>query len=167
MSISDSRPLLSVLVSHPIQYHAPLYRRLARSEVLRLRVEYLSTHGMQASFDPGFGRKIRFDVDLVGGFEHRWHTSRFSRGDLGHFTGLVHPALLTTLHDADVVLLHGYAHASMWFAAVGRLAQRRPYMLRGESNLLEHSSLRPKRRLLKRGIVSPLVSAAAVCLPIG
>lgn len=163
-----TRPLLSVVVSHPIQYHAPLYRRLAKSDVLDLHVHFLSSHGVKESFDAGFGQAVRFDVPLTEGFSHSWHANLGPSRQPSKFLGQVHPQILSgRVVQGDVILMHGYAQASMWFVAADARRRKIPYMLRGESRIDTETRLGPAQLRLKHATVGRLVRNAAVCLPIG
>ena len=51
---ADNRVRVLHIVSHPIQYFAPLYRRLASREDIDLTVCFYSDAGLRAAYDPGF-----------------------------------------------------------------------------------------------------------------
>jgi glycosyltransferase involved in cell wall biosynthesis len=61
---------LGVLISHPIQYFAPLFRYLARSAFIELTVFYLSDFSLKKYYDQGFGVHVHWDVPLLGGYNH-------------------------------------------------------------------------------------------------
>jgi hypothetical protein len=67
-----SAPRLGVLTTHPIQYHVPLYRKLARDPRIALKVYFCNDHGVKPSFDAGFGQQVKFDVPLLEGYEHEF-----------------------------------------------------------------------------------------------
>src|SRR5438876_367452 len=48
------------LVSHPIQYFAPLYRELARRPDIDLTVYFYSDATVREFYDVGFGRRVLF-----------------------------------------------------------------------------------------------------------
>ena len=60
---------VAYLVSHPIQYQAPLLRRLAQEKTLDLTVLFVSDFSTRAYRDPGFGSVIAWDVDLLSGYK--------------------------------------------------------------------------------------------------
>ncbi len=60
---------IAAFLSHPIQHFSPLWRELAKREEVQLRVFYFSRHGVAKTFDPGFGREFKWDVDLLAGYE--------------------------------------------------------------------------------------------------
>ena len=43
------------------------------------RVFYMSDMGLQHRFDPGFGRAIAWDIDLLTGYDHEFIEVRFGR----------------------------------------------------------------------------------------
>jgi glycosyltransferase involved in cell wall biosynthesis len=160
-------PVLGIVVSHPIQYQAPLFRELAARGAVQPHVLYLSDHGMSPSIDPGFGRVIRFDVDLTGGFSHQFLANRAPRRSVSKPTGLFNPALIRELNRErfDAVLVFGHAHLSAWLAYALLRARRIPYLVRGESQ--PPSSERGARSRLKRTVLRPVIGAAAACAAIG
>ena len=59
------------LVSHPIQYFAPLYRELAKRPEIELTVFFFYSDATSRPFyDAEFGRTIAWDVPLLQGY--RW-----------------------------------------------------------------------------------------------
>ena len=69
------RPKLGVLAHWPIQYHSPLYDRLAERENVELDVLYLSDKGYRATIDPEFGVSVSWDIDLLSGHTHQFVTT--------------------------------------------------------------------------------------------
>lgn len=66
-----SPPLkLRIFVTHPVQYHAPLWRALAAHPALDVKVFYFSDHSVRGGLDPGFGVPVSWDVDVLSGYEH-------------------------------------------------------------------------------------------------
>ena len=53
------------LVSHPIQYFAPLYRELSRRPEIDLTVYFYSDVTARAFVDAGFGRVVTWDSTLL------------------------------------------------------------------------------------------------------
>jgi glycosyltransferase involved in cell wall biosynthesis len=159
---------LAAVVSHPIQYQAPLMRALARRGDVDLEVLFLSDHGLAPTHDPGFGRELQFDVPLVEGFPHRFVPNLSPRPSVAHPLGLVNPGLVRLLARGgfDAVWVHGYAHASEWMAFASAAAAGLPYLVRGESTLQAGTRAR-WRGLVKRALLTPLVRGAAGLLCVG
>jgi glycosyltransferase involved in cell wall biosynthesis len=158
---------LASLVSHPIQYQAPLFRALARHPDVDFTAVFLSDHGVKPTLDPGFGRVIAFDVPLVEGYRSLFVRNRALRPHTQTFFGAVNPGLASVVarERFDALWVHGYAQASNWigFAAAGCL--RIPFLIRGDSQLLVQRPLpvRGARRL----VLAALFRAASAVLYIG
>ena len=59
---------IAVLNSHPIQYFAPLYAYLNASPDLDVTALYLSDFSIRGGKDAGFGRDVKWDLDLLAGY---------------------------------------------------------------------------------------------------
>jgi glycosyltransferase involved in cell wall biosynthesis len=121
------RPRLGVLALHPIQYHAPLYQRLASRGQVRLDVLHLRESGSRLGVDPGFGVPVAWDIDLLSGYEHSFlNRSKNWAGKLGAMG-----RLLRWLRSHEVVVINGYSDPWMLLAAVACRAMGVPFLLRG------------------------------------
>ena len=128
---------LAVFTSHPIQYQAPLFRALARSEALEPTVFFGSRHGLDVTMDAGFGHAFQWDVPLLEGYEHAFLSNTAHKPDVSRFNGvrLARPASVLREGRFDALLLLGWqtlAHVQMlnaaWSAGI-------PVIIRGESTL--------------------------------
>src|ERR1700741_4060436 len=64
------RVRLAYLVSHPIQYQAPLLRRIAQEPDIDLTVLFGSDFSVRGYQDQGFGVGVKWDVPLLDGYKH-------------------------------------------------------------------------------------------------
>src|SRR5207302_2015581 len=68
------------LVSHPIQYQAPLLRRLSEQPDIDLTVLFCSDLSVREYRDEGFGTTVKWDVPLLDGYRYeflpRWGGDR-------------------------------------------------------------------------------------------
>ena len=102
---------LGVLDFHPIQYHAPLYRRLVSRSRVRLDVLYLRDTGYRPVVDPGFGVPVAWNIDLLSGYEHSFLGGSGRRaGRLGATARLAR-----WLRSNEVVVVHGHSDPRMLF----------------------------------------------------
>src|SRR5271156_2291201 len=63
------QPIRALFVgTHPVQYSAPIFRRLAEHPQLEIQVAYCSMQGAESRLDPGFGIDIKWDVPLLEGY---------------------------------------------------------------------------------------------------
>ena len=63
---------VAYLVSHPIQYQAPMLKRIAALPSIDLKVFFQSDISTRTFFDTGFGRKIEWDVPLLDGYNYEF-----------------------------------------------------------------------------------------------
>lgn len=70
--MNDQRPLttapLAVIETHPIQYHAPVYRAVQRAFGIPVTVVYGSDFSVAGYRDRGFGTTFAWDSDLLSGY---------------------------------------------------------------------------------------------------
>ncbi len=129
--------MLAILTTHPIQYQVPIWRGLAARGDVPFKVYYLSDQGLRARFDPGFGRALAWDIDLLSGYPHEFidaHTGQHQ----DRFTWLrLKPGFGARLRAEGVTVLwiNGWQVLAYWQAV--REARRHgiAVWLRGESNL--------------------------------
>lgn len=160
---------LAIVVTHPIQYHAPLFRLLAASDRVAPEVLFLTEHGLRPTFDEGFGRTVAYDVPLTAGYKHRFLRNISLCPSVERTGGTLNPGLLGVLksRNFDAVMVHGYNHLSHWLAFLAARVNRIPYLLRGESRADSDAALRPLKQRAKRAALGSLVDSAGACLAIG
>jgi glycosyltransferase involved in cell wall biosynthesis len=163
------RPLrLAYFVSHPIQYQAPLLRRIAREPDIDLEVFFSSDHTVRGYVDEGFGVNVEWDVPLLEGYRSsflpRWRDAGrepgfwrplnhgiFERLERGHF---------------DAVWSHGYSTANSLRVIASAAMLHIPVLLRAESTLQDRARSRAKL-LAKEGFFRILQSQVSAVLAIG
>jgi len=105
------------VASHPVQYQAPLFRRIAAHSLLDIEVAYCTLRGAEAGHDPEFGTRIQWDVPLLDGYSWKHVPDRGSGAE--SFFGLFNPGLWKLIRDGNydaVVSYVGYVRASFWVA---------------------------------------------------
>ena len=126
---------LAIVASHPIQYHAPLFRKLARRLDLTVFYAHRATPVDQAR--AGFGIGFEWDVDLLSGYEHVFLRNLAKRPGLDRFGGCDTPEIGARLAEGhfDAVLVLGW-HLKTYLQA-GLAAKRLglPLLARGDSHL--------------------------------
>ena len=63
----NPRTKVAIFATHPIQYHAPLWRRLAVHPEFETRVFFGTDMSVRGYRDQGFGTALKWDVPLVDG----------------------------------------------------------------------------------------------------
>jgi glycosyltransferase involved in cell wall biosynthesis len=129
---------LAVVSTHPIQYYAPLFRRLAETPGLAVRVFYLWDFGAVERHDPGFGQALRWDIDLLEGYDHEFVPNRAREPGTHHFRGIDNPTLPARVaaFRPDAVLLVGYNYPSFLRLLFSPRLVRCRFLLRGDSHRL-------------------------------
>lgn len=135
---------LAYVVSHPIQYQAPLLRLIARQADIDLHVYFLSDLSGGGYFDPGFGRWIEWDVPLTAEYAHTF----LARGDRASLGTRLFRELRRARYDA--VWIHGYARTGTLLALAAAKKSGARVLLRGESHLGLRKNHFLRRALLRR-----------------
>src|ERR1700733_622999 len=124
---------LAIIVSHPIQYYVPLYRRLAKRSDLRIKV-FFTWHGAERTvFDQGFKKELIWDIPMTDGYEFEVVPNVSTDSGTHHFWGLQNPDLVKTVlrWKPDAVHLTGYAWASHFKAMRAFYKCMVPVLFRG------------------------------------
>jgi len=143
---------LLYLVSHPIQYQAPLLRMIARESGLSLKVVFEHDFSSGRYHDAGFGVDVQWDVPLRDGYD----SALAAETDLAG-----------AIRDCDVVWLHGWESALM--RRVLSLARRigRPVLMRGENWSGAMPDGAPPRSWAKRLYLARIFSRCHAFLAVG
>ena len=147
--------MLAVLTTHPIQYQVPVWKGLAARGNIPFKVFYMSDQGLEARFDPGFGKSLSWDIDLLSGYESEFlDTSRGQR--LDSFWSLrLKRGFGSALRGmgADVLWIQGWQVAAYWQAVFEARKAGTEIWLRGETNTRSNAGRvgrQFKRRLLRQ-----------------
>jgi glycosyltransferase involved in cell wall biosynthesis len=140
---SGSRPIrLAYLVSHPIQYQAPLLRRIAAEPGIDLTVFYGSDFSVRGYRDEGFGVDVQWDIPLLEGYKHEFLPSIRDKGTSGIFTPISY-GLVSRLIGSDgnprfdALWSHGYATVNQMYGMLAAKALGVPVLLRSDSSLID------------------------------
>src|SRR5262245_51569524 len=129
---------LFIFESHPVQYHAPVYRELHRLCVGggggQVKVYYGTDVTLQRHFDRGFGAAFAWDEPLLQGYSARVLNTENGAplNGFNSLTGKGVPALLRREHP-EAVLLTGLAYRFDWSVYVSALQLGIPIWLRTET----------------------------------
>lgn len=119
---------LAYLVSHPIQYQAPLLRLIAADPRIELEVFFANGGPGSDFWDVGFKRVVEWDVPLLDGYDHdflpkldhllprRWREKQ----PAWSLWRPINYGLFRRLRKGnfDALWVHGYARAHNWVAMV-------------------------------------------------
>ena len=162
---------LAYLVSHPIQYQAPLLRRIAQEPDIELTVLFGSDFSVRDYKDEGFGVGIKWDVPLLDGYHYEFlpHLRKTSGVSV---TSPMNHGIVTRLRGRkgappfDVLWVHGYATVNAMHGILAANALGIPVLLRAESWLRDRARGGLKLAL-KAAFFEGLKRLVDATLPIG
>src|SRR5437763_13292103 len=101
---------LTIIETHPVQYHAPVYRALWQSCGIPVTVIYASDFSVVGYHDREFGKALAWDTDLLGGYESVF-LSRVGTGGSQSFENVSAAGLWRAISDAapGPLLVLGYS----------------------------------------------------------
>jgi glycosyltransferase involved in cell wall biosynthesis len=134
---SSSRPLrLAYFVSHPIQYQAPLLRRIAEETDIDLTVYFSSDISLRGYLDPGFGVSVKWDVPLLEGYKHEFLPVLVDTDRLRPWKPVNYGIRrLLKKRGCDAVWIHGYSTLTNLQAVLAAQSMRVPVLVRSDSHL--------------------------------
>lgn len=160
------RTRLVAVATHPIQYHPPLFRRLAANEQLDFSVLFGHKPTPREQGE-GFGADFEWDIDLTAGYRHAWMRNRAHRPSVVRFFGCNTPEVREHLaaERVDALLVMGWNSFTYIQATLAASRRGIPVLIRGDSQLgTERSGL---KRLTKAAIYPWWIRRFAVCLAVG
>ena len=101
---------LAILNTHPIQYFAPLYERLAKEENIDLTVLYCSRWGVNEYIDPQFNTTVKWDIPLLDGYNYKFLKNLRKTEDVNKFFNLINLGIINELikNKYDFLWLNGH-----------------------------------------------------------
>ncbi len=137
---------LAIITTHPIQYNAPLFRKMTEAALFDVKVFY--TWGaavLNDKFDPGFGKKVKWDIDLLKGYEYEFVENIAKHPGSHAFSGIDNPELNLSIEawGASAILLYGWKFKSHW-RLLRYFNKKIPIIFRGDSTLLDDMSFAKK-----------------------
>src|SRR5713101_4171019 len=133
---------LAILNTHPIQYFAPLYRRLAQEPDLDLTVYFCSRQGAEEYLDSGFGERIKWDCSLLDGYKNEFLQNLRRQDTVKGFWSLINPGIVSELRKGnyDALWVNGHNHATYLLAICAARTLKIPVLMRCETHLQLHRS---------------------------
>jgi glycosyltransferase involved in cell wall biosynthesis len=133
----NRRVRLAYLVSHPIQYQAPLLRRIAQEPDIDLTVFFGSDFSVRDYEDKGFGVGVKWDVPLLDGYHYEFLPVLRDDANPGTMSPLNY-GMFSRLRGRketpgfDVLWVHGYSSVNALQAMLAAKSLDIPVLLRAE-----------------------------------
>lgn len=159
---------LAVLTSHPIQYQAPLFKKLAEHQNVGLTVYFNWNFGVKNDYDREFGKEFKWDIPLLEGYKYKF-LKNFSLKPSSGFWGQINPAIINEIYKNkyDAILIFGWNSFTNWLAYLTAFVFGTPVFLRGE-NPLNQELLKPRWKInIKKIILGTLFKFISAFLYIG
>ena len=144
------------VATHPIQYLAPLLRKMATDPRLELSVAYCTMHGAEPAADAGFGVQVQWDIPLLDGYRWVLLPNRSPRPRVGGFFGLINPGvyrLVRSGHFDAVITQTGYNSVTYWMLLASAKLSGTPLIF-----CTDASSMRPFDTKAWKSFIKPLVA---------
>jgi glycosyltransferase involved in cell wall biosynthesis len=139
------------VASHPVQYQAPLFRRLAARPEIDIHVAYCTLRGAEPARDPEFDTIIQWDVPLLSGYS--WSEVANKGSGNQSFLGLCNPGLWKTIRTRDydaVVLFTGYLCATFWIVCIAAKLSKVAFLFGSDATTLVPRGGRAWKRIVKK-----------------
>ena len=143
--LRKSRKRVAFLNSHPTQYYAPFYAYLTSTTEIEAIGLYLSDFSLRGAIDPQFGQTVKWDIDLLKGYESHYLSVDYETVEpYGFFRLRVAEAKekLSKL-DLDAVVIFGHNFLAIHQVISAAKELQIPLMYRSDTHLgLRRSQLK-------------------------
>ena len=162
---------VAYLVSHPIQYQAPLLRRISQEPDIDLTVFFGSDFSVRDYKDEGFGVEVKWDVPLLDGYNYEFLPALRDNKTYSVLSPISH-GIFKRLRGRpgsprfDVLWVHGYATLNALQGMLVAKALGIPVLLRAESWLRDRKRSSAKLAA-KKAFFAGLCQLVDGVLPIG
>src|ERR1700761_4618195 len=131
---------LAIVTTHPIQYYAPVFQLLHQNKQIEITVFYTWGDGALKKYDPGFGKVIDWDVDLLTGYPYEWLKNTSAKPGSHNFNGIINPDIVERIElwQPDALLIYGWAYKSH-LKCMRYFKNKIPVYFRGDSTLLDNN----------------------------
>ena len=132
---------IAIVTTHPIQYNAPWFKLLANEAAIDVKVFYTwSQVATKEKFDPGFGKIINWDINLLEGYPYVFVKNSATNPGSHHRKGIINPTLIFEIEQwqPDTLLVFGWNFVSH-FKCLKYFHKKMPVLFRGDSTLIDET----------------------------
>ncbi len=129
---------LAIVSTHPIQYYAPIFQRLAARQQIELEVFYTWSQSQETVRDHSFGLDIKWDIPLLDGYQHRFVENHARHPGTHRRDGIICPTLIAEIkaYQPDAILVFGWFWQSH-HQVIKYFSGKCKILFRGDSTLLD------------------------------
>jgi len=144
---------LAYFISHPIQYQAPLLKKLSERKEIELKVFFIRNFSLDTDVLKDFTDGTDWNTPLLSGYDYSFLPKIIDSDAFGFFKPLVY-GFRNALKERrwDAVWIHGYSHYSLIILMILSYIFRIPIFYRSESNLKSTLSY-PLKNIFLRSLV--------------
>lgn len=146
---------ITYLVTHPIQYHAPLLRLISKDADFDLLTLFYWDKKQDAGYDEGFQQTVKWDIPLLSGYHSKFLFELAKSKNT--FLKLIALWKALQKRDCNILWTHGYADIYTLSAIVFAKFKGIKVFVRGDSALFPDENQFPKR-IVKRKIAFRLLN---------
>lgn len=132
---------LAIITSHPIQYNAPLYKKIAERGNIDINVFYTWSQAENGFFDAEFNKIIKWNIPLLEDYNYEFVENISKKPNSKHYKGIICPNLIAKIKqwNPDAILVFGWAfHAHL--KVLKYFNGKVPVIFRGDSTLLDEKT---------------------------
>jgi glycosyltransferase involved in cell wall biosynthesis len=141
---------ISIFVSHPTQYHAPIFRELSKNKNLIINVYYFYKHGSVKSYDDDFKKSFKWDVLLLKYYKYRFVVEKKSNIKIINILQSLYK-IKKYIINSDAVLILGWNNFYYLFIIIYTYISSKTLILLAENNLLKKNNILIKK--IKRIVI--------------
>jgi glycosyltransferase involved in cell wall biosynthesis len=157
---------LAIVSTHPIQYNAPLFRLLAETNGLSVKVFYTWSQTEKTLYDPTFQQNVVWDIPLLEGYDFAFVNNTSKKPSSSHRKGIINPTLNKEIQKwgATHLLVYGWNFVSH-FRAMRFFKGQIPVWFRGDSTLLNSNS--KIKQLIRKRILTVVFKHVDIAFYVG
>ena len=128
---------VAILTSHLIPYQTSLFKELAQNSGIEPMIYFCWDFSAgKESFDPEFGKKIKWDVPMLDGYKYKF-LKNFSLNPSSNFGGQINFGIIKEIINGkfDAILIFGWNSFTNWLVFLTAFLIKIPVLLKGENPL--------------------------------
>jgi glycosyltransferase involved in cell wall biosynthesis len=135
--------------------------------VFAITALYLSDFSVRGSLDAAFGQAVKWDIDLLSGYDARFVEGAGFRDEPKGFFSIVAPQVWQEVSRGgfDALVVHGHTPAAVLIAVAAARLAGLPVFARGETHL--GLSRSPLKRVVRKPLMSAFYRSLSGVLAIG
>lgn len=160
---------VAILTSHPIQYQAPLFRKLSQDFRLDLMVYFNWKFGVvKETYDSQFNKDIKWDIPLLSGYSYTF-LKNFSLVPSSGFWGQINFGIIRELaaHRYDTIIVYGWNSLTNWIACITSFLLGTRVFVHAESPLNQELMKGALKLRMKRFVFVPFFKFCSGFLYLG